>query len=885
MKTASNDTPERRCPLCGARMAADAPQGLCGACLLAGAATPTAGATTVGAGTQDIPSLERVAAAFPQFEIIELIGAGGMGVVYKARQPKLNRFVALKVLSDTLSASPAFTERFNREALLLARLSHPNIVTVYDYGQNGGFFYLLMEYVDGVNLRQAMKAGRFTPEQALALVPRVCEALQFAHDEGVLHRDIKPENLLLDRRGRVKIADFGIAKLVGGKDRPASLTASGATLGTPAYMAPEQLERPAEVDHRADIYSLGVVFYEMLTGELPLGRFAPPSKKTPLDERVDEVVLRALAKERELRQQSAGEMKTQVEAIGTLVLPSKPNAGETPPPRLSPAGAPPAPAGDFILLNPQLPRMARAITVYTVLVAPLLWLLSALLSPPEIRPAYETAFVVQQFTVFVSSWGRFFGVVSMLLGGFKLRGLRPDALRWIRQGIWLRLAMLAMRVIGLAWADALNRGVGTPNPTPWMIVSGILGFGTLAWEIACLIWMQRAAPVLHALLGLPAPRAAAPQASVAALWTALSLAVAVMVTGVILAAPQVAAWQLGQPFPLFRLGAPGSPGGLMIYGIILICIMVSAVKGCRAGWTALRAIRAAQAQLNGIKRAVFGAAAWPALLAMGAATSGGTIALLQSSFSGLATIALFGAISLVVGELVLGGTWRWAVGNKGSANPARRPRWVHRWVLCGQLAAVLTFVPIITLVLPELGGWSKTSLPTEDSTGRAGGTIRFSFTVPAGQVAVLELVTRSNGVTAAIPNLAAHVLAPADRGAAGLFLFRPDRRDESEGIRRHPWKIEIASRGGNASAGGLDLPESLVESVGGRAMKSRLAPEAQFMSWPVAEADLPANGLVGLRVRTHTHGIKPGMPGSAGAVGTGTNWVRATVARPAAQVN
>ncbi|MHB1309632.1 MAG: protein kinase domain-containing protein, partial [Limisphaerales bacterium] len=187
--------------------------------------------------------------------------------------------------------------------------------------------------------------GRFTPQQALGVVPGICDALQYAHGKGVLHRDIKPENILLDARGRVKIADFGIAKLiagVGGDPTPdAVLTASGAALGTPHYMAPEQIERPADVDHRADIYSLGVVLYEMLTGELPLGRFAAPSKKTPMDERVDEIVLRALAKERELRQQSAGEMKTEVEGVTSnaslpRVSPSAPtSASPAPPPPLS----------------------------------------------------------------------------------------------------------------------------------------------------------------------------------------------------------------------------------------------------------------------------------------------------------------------------------------------------------------------------------------------------------------------------------------------------------------------------------------------------------------------------------------------------------------------
>jgi serine/threonine protein kinase len=153
-----------------------------------------------------------------------------------------------------------------------------------------------MEYVDGLNLRQLERAGRLSPPEALKLVPQICEALQFAHDAGIVHRDIKPENILLDKTGRVKIADFGIAKILG-SDQVRQTFTQGQVLGTPHYMAPEQVERPQEVDRRADIYSLGVVFYEMLTGELPLGKFAPPSWKVQVDVRLDEVVLRALEKE------------------------------------------------------------------------------------------------------------------------------------------------------------------------------------------------------------------------------------------------------------------------------------------------------------------------------------------------------------------------------------------------------------------------------------------------------------------------------------------------------------------------------------------------------------------------------------------------------------
>src|SRR6266850_6032564 len=218
---------ERRCPQCGGPIPVEAPQGLCPKCLLFEVSIPTEAGPGRTAKSAP-PTVEELARAFPHLEIGELIGQGGMGFVFKARQPKLDRFVALKILSQSLAADAAFAERFTREGRLLARLNHPNIVTVHDFGQANGFFYLLMEFVDGVNLRQAMRAGRFTPEQALAVVPKICEALQFAHNEGVLHRDIKPENILLDSKGRLKIADFGIAKLIGEPHTGATRTGSGA---------------------------------------------------------------------------------------------------------------------------------------------------------------------------------------------------------------------------------------------------------------------------------------------------------------------------------------------------------------------------------------------------------------------------------------------------------------------------------------------------------------------------------------------------------------------------------------------------------------------------------------------------------------------------------
>jgi serine/threonine protein kinase len=256
-----------------------------------------------------------MASLFPQLAILELIGQGGMGAVYKARQTKLDRLVAVKILPAEWGQDPAFAERFAREARALARLSHSHIVGVHDFGEAGGLFYLVMEFVDGANLRQVLRGGRLQPQQALAIIPQVCEALQYAHEQGVVHRDIKPENILLDRRGQVKIADFGLAKLMRPSAAEFTLTGSRQVMGTLDYMAPEQRTAPQEVDQRADIYSLGVVFYEMLTGALPLGRFAPPSDKAGVDARLDEVVFRALEREPGRRYQHISEVKTAVESI------------------------------------------------------------------------------------------------------------------------------------------------------------------------------------------------------------------------------------------------------------------------------------------------------------------------------------------------------------------------------------------------------------------------------------------------------------------------------------------------------------------------------------------------------------------------------------------
>ena len=329
----------RKCPQCGAVLQPDVPEGLCPACLLQRGFATEAGGQAQGQTASAFvpPATEELGRLFPQLEIIECLGRGGMGAVYKARQPRLDRFVALKILAPEKQHDPQFAERFEREARVLARLSHPNIVSVYDFGEVQGRFYLTMEFVDGLTLRQVMQAGKVSPAEALELVPKICDALQYAHGQGIVHRDIKPENILLDKQGRVKIADFGIAKIAGVEAKGLSLTGARDVMGTPVYMAPEQVEKPQSVDHRADIYSLGVVFYELLTGELPLGKFAPPSKKVQVDVRLDAVVLHALEKEPERRYQEASQVKTAVETIAGTPLPL--GAGSNPAAALSGAAA------------------------------------------------------------------------------------------------------------------------------------------------------------------------------------------------------------------------------------------------------------------------------------------------------------------------------------------------------------------------------------------------------------------------------------------------------------------------------------------------------------------------------------------------------------------
>jgi len=266
------------------------------------------------------PTAEELHAILPQYEIVKMLGRGGMGAVYMGRQTALDRPVAIKILSAQLEESDmGFTERFKNEARAMGKLNHPAVVAVYEFGQHeGGLLYIVMEYVDGTDVaRMIAKSGRLHTEHAMAITAHVCDALSYAHERGIIHRDIKPANIMVGYDGAVKVADFGLAKVsVGGQTL--GLTQSGMAMGTMHYMAPEALMLGTSVDHRADIYAVGVMLYQMLTGKLPQGMFKLPSLLVPgLDPRYDAIVRKALMEDREVRYQNIRDMRAELDSILT----------------------------------------------------------------------------------------------------------------------------------------------------------------------------------------------------------------------------------------------------------------------------------------------------------------------------------------------------------------------------------------------------------------------------------------------------------------------------------------------------------------------------------------------------------------------------------------
>ncbi len=243
------------------------------------------------------------------YRIINQIGEGGMATVYKAYQPSMDRNVAIKVLPSKLAESSEFTQRFQQEARIIAKLEHPHILPVFDYGENNGVTYFVMRYLDAGTLREKMETGRPLPlDEIDRLFTQLADALSYAHSNGIIHRDLKPSNALIDLQGNLFLTDFGIAKLL--ESASPRLTQTDAIMGTPAYISPEQA-MAIQVDQRSDIYSLGIILYEMVTGRVPFVAETPlavilkhvsdplplPSTvKADIPEAIEKVVLKALAK-------------------------------------------------------------------------------------------------------------------------------------------------------------------------------------------------------------------------------------------------------------------------------------------------------------------------------------------------------------------------------------------------------------------------------------------------------------------------------------------------------------------------------------------------------------------------------------------------------------
>ncbi len=248
-----------------------------------------------------------------------IIGAGGMGVVYRGIQTSLNRAIAIKLLRRGDGAAYAFEDRFRREAIAMAQLNHPNIVAIHDFDKiDDDYLFFVMEFVEGTDLAEIMRTGGMTPQLTMLLLPQICMALEYAHSRGIVHRDIKPANIMVTRRGEVKVTDFGLAKKF--DQLNTFVTMTNMIMGTPEYAAPEQVDAHREVDHRADVYALGVMIYQMLTGQLPRGAWQPPSAKPGVDRRLDAIVIKAMMHDRNQRFQSVTEMRRAIEDITTRPL-------------------------------------------------------------------------------------------------------------------------------------------------------------------------------------------------------------------------------------------------------------------------------------------------------------------------------------------------------------------------------------------------------------------------------------------------------------------------------------------------------------------------------------------------------------------------------------
>jgi serine/threonine protein kinase len=329
------------------------------------------------------PSLDEIARFFPAYEIEGLIAQGGMGAVYKARQKSLDRDVAIKILPREFGADQAFRDSFEAEAKAMAKLNHPNLISVYDFGEAEGLLYIIMEFVPGKALFHSAHGVAIDPQEAGRIIGAVCDGLAHAHEHGILHRDIKPANILLTPKAEPKIGDFGLARPVGRQH-----TAGEAVFGTPHYTAPEVVSRPERVDTRADIFSIGVMLHELLTGKLPADDPRAPSAVAGCDPRFDTIVRRATHPAPEMRYPDAATMAREVHNLTEALAGPKLRAVAVTPRRFAPPS--------HTTRHLPLPAPQRKSTSATPLVVVVIFALAAigaavyLLNRPSPPPAVKS---------------------------------------------------------------------------------------------------------------------------------------------------------------------------------------------------------------------------------------------------------------------------------------------------------------------------------------------------------------------------------------------------------------------------------------------------------------------------------------------------------------
>lgn len=273
------------------------------------------GFTSLGADYK-VPSVEELQALLPHLEILAYIGHGGMGTFYKARQPKLDRLVAVKILLVDPGSDASLIEGFRREARAMAGLAHINIIGIYDFGQSDSTLFLIMEHVEGETLESLIESRGFGLQEVVSIISQVCDALDHAHEQEVIHRDLRMGNTMLDIEGQVKVGDFGLARLIGEELFRHNLSAANQAMGTMDYVAPEQHDSSKTIDLRADIYSIGLMLYKLTTRTLPRGTFVPPSHFAPdLDPRVDKIVIRCMQTNPDNRYQTISELRADLESL------------------------------------------------------------------------------------------------------------------------------------------------------------------------------------------------------------------------------------------------------------------------------------------------------------------------------------------------------------------------------------------------------------------------------------------------------------------------------------------------------------------------------------------------------------------------------------------